>query len=142
LPSRPPSPSPPSTPKPEPIDAFKFGITLNYGADPDSIRLPRKFGKVIGVKTNQVVLRVRGGATVLWTVEFLFDHTGTPYLASGWRKFCQWHEIMAGHFVIFNYDGEHQITATVFDETMCRRHYVAIAHNKAVISSSSDEDDE
>jgi hypothetical protein len=33
--------------------------------------------------------------------------TSTPYLASGWRRFCQRHEIMAGHFVVFNYDGEH-----------------------------------
>jgi hypothetical protein len=60
-----PSPSPPSTPEPDPIDGFEFGVTLNYGADLDSIRLPRKFGKVIDVKTNQVVLRVHGGATGL-----------------------------------------------------------------------------
>jgi hypothetical protein len=32
-------------PEPEPVDGFEFDITLNYGADPDSIRLPRKFGK-------------------------------------------------------------------------------------------------
>jgi hypothetical protein len=126
-------------PEPEPVDGFEFGVTLNYGADPDSIRLPRKFGKVVDVKTNQVVLRVRGGATGLWTVELLFDRTGTPYLASGWRRFCQWHEIVAGHFVVFNYDGEHQITVSVFDQTMCRRHYVATAHGKAAISSSSSE---
>jgi hypothetical protein len=78
-----PSPSPPSTPEPKPVDRFEFSVTLNYGADPDSIRLPRKFGKVVDVKTNQVVLRVRGSATSLWTVELLFDRTGTPYLASG-----------------------------------------------------------
>jgi hypothetical protein len=108
-------PLPPSTSKPEPIDGFGFGITLNYGADPDSIRLPRKFGKVVDVKTNQVVLRARGDAPGLWTVELLFDRTGTPYLANGWRRFCQRHEIMAGHFVIFNYDGEHQIMVSVFD---------------------------
>jgi hypothetical protein len=29
------------------------------------------------------MLRVRGGATGLWTVELLFDRTDTPYLASG-----------------------------------------------------------
>jgi hypothetical protein len=75
-------------------------------------------------------------------VELLFDGIGTPYLASGWRKFCHRHEIVAEHFVIFNYDGEHQITVTVFDETMYRRHYVATARGKAVVSSSFDEDDE
>jgi hypothetical protein len=26
-------------PKPEPVDGFKFGVTLNYDGDPDSIRL-------------------------------------------------------------------------------------------------------
>jgi hypothetical protein len=41
-----------------------------------------------------------------------------PYMASGWRRFCQRHEIVAGHFVVFNYDGEHQITVSVFNETM------------------------
>jgi hypothetical protein len=128
--------------KPEPIDGFEFGVTLNYSTDPDSIRLPRKFEKIVDVKTNQVVLRVRGGATSLWTVELLFDRTGTLYLANGWRRFCQHHEIMAGHFVVFNYDVEHQITVSVFDQTMCRRHYVVTARSKSAISSSSSEDDQ
>jgi hypothetical protein len=75
-------------------------------------------------------------------VELLFDRTGTPYMASGWRRFCQRHEIMAYHFLIFNYDGNHQIMVTVFNETMCRRHYVAPARGKAAVSSSSFEDDQ
>jgi hypothetical protein len=87
------------------------------------------------------VLRVRGGATGLWTVELLFDRTNTLYRASGWIRFCQRHEIVARHFVVFNYDDEHQITMSVFDETMCRRHYVATARGKAAVSSSSFEDD-
>jgi hypothetical protein len=130
------------TPEPEPVDGFEFGVTLNYGADPDSIRLPRKFGKVVDVRTNPVMLRVCGGTTGLWTVELLFDRTGTPYLASGWRRFCQRHEIVAGHFVVFNYDSEHHITVSVFDKTMCRRHSVVTARGKASVSSSSSEDDQ
>jgi hypothetical protein len=141
-PSPPPSPYPSSTSEPEPVDGFELGVTLNYGVDPDSIRLPCKFGKVVDIKTNQVVLRVRGGATGLWTVELLFDRTGTPYLANGWRRFCQRHEIVVGHFVVFNYDGEHQITVSVFDQTMCHRHYVAAARGKAAISSPSSKDDQ
>jgi hypothetical protein len=129
-------------PDPEPVDGFEFGVTLNYGADPDSIRLPRKFSKVVDVKTNQFVLRVHGGAISLWTVEPLFDRTGNPYLANGWRRFYQRHEIVADHFVVFNYDGEHQITVSVFDQTMCHQHYIAAAHGKAAISSSSSEDDQ
>jgi hypothetical protein len=66
--------------------------------------------------------------------------TSTPYLASGWRRFCQRHEIMVGHFVVFNYNGEHQIMVSVFDQTMCRRYYVAIARGKAAVSSSSEDD--
>jgi hypothetical protein len=129
-------------PEPERVDGFEFGVTFNYGGDPDSIRLPRKFGDVVDVRTNQFLLRVRGGATGLWTVELLFDRTGTPYLASGWRRFYQWHEIVAGHFVVSNYDGDHQIMVTVFDETMYRWHYVAPSHDKAAVSSSSSEDDQ
>jgi hypothetical protein len=49
--------------EPEPVDMFEFGATLNYGSDPDSIRLPRKFRDVVDVRMNQVLLRVRGGAT-------------------------------------------------------------------------------
>jgi hypothetical protein len=72
-----------STPEPKPIDGFKFGVTLNYDSDPDSIRLPRKFGDVVDMRMNQVLLRVHSGATSYWTTEVLFDRTGTPYLASG-----------------------------------------------------------
>jgi hypothetical protein len=49
---------------------------------------------------------------------------------------------MAGHFVVFNYDGDHQITVTVFDETMCHRHYIAPARGKAAVSSSSFSEDD
>jgi hypothetical protein len=90
--------------------------------------------------TNQVMLRMRDGATGLWTVELLIDRIDTPFLASGWRRFCQRHEIVAGHFVIINYDGEHQIMVSVFDQTMCRWHYVATARGKAAVSSSSEDD--
>jgi hypothetical protein len=82
------------------------------------------------MRTNQVVLRVRGGATGICPTELLFDRTGTPYLASGWRRFCQRHDIMAGHLLIFNFDGDHQITVTVFDVDMCRGQYVAPARGK------------
>jgi hypothetical protein len=47
---------------------------------------------------------------------------------------------VAGHFIVFNYDGEHHITVSVFNETMCHRHYVATARGKAAISSSSEDD--
>jgi hypothetical protein len=88
-------------PELEHVDGFEFGVTLNYGSDPDSIRLPCKFGDMIDVRTNQVLLRVRY-ATGYWTVEVLFNRTGTPYLASGWSRLCQKHEIEAGQFVVFN----------------------------------------
>jgi hypothetical protein len=85
---------------------------------------------------------VHGGATGLWITELLFDRIGTPYVASGWRRFCQRHEIVAGHFLVFNYDGDHQITVMVFDETICRRHYLAPARGKAAASPSFSEDDQ
>jgi hypothetical protein len=39
-------------PEPELVDGFEFGVTLNYGGDPDSIRPSRKFGNVVDVRTN------------------------------------------------------------------------------------------
>jgi hypothetical protein len=59
---------------------------------------------------------VRGGATGIWPTELLYDRTGMPYLASGWRRFCQQHGIMPGHLLAFNFDDDHQITVTVFDD--------------------------
>jgi hypothetical protein len=82
---------------------------------------------VVDVRTNQVVMCVHGGATGIWPMEFLFDRIGTPYLASGWRRFCQRHGIMVGNLLVFNFDGDHQITVTIFDGGMCRRQYVAPA---------------
>jgi hypothetical protein len=61
--------------------------------------------------------------------------------ASGWRRFCQRHDIVAGHLLVFNFDGDHQITVIVFDEDMCRRQYVAPARGKPIVSSS-DEDEQ
>jgi hypothetical protein len=97
---------------------------------------------VVDVRTNQVVLRVRGGATGIWPMELLFDRTGTPYLASGWRRFCQRHDIVAGNLLVFNFDGDHQITVNVFNADMCRRQYVAPARGKPDVSSSDEEEDD
>jgi hypothetical protein len=88
---------------------------------------------VVDVTTNQVHLRVRGGATGYWTAAALFDRFGEIFLAKGWKRFCRMHKIEAGHFLVFNYDGDHIITISVFDESMCRRHY-----NAAAQYSSSD----
>jgi hypothetical protein len=74
-------------------------------------------------------------------VEVLFDRSGTPYLANGWRRICHAHEIAAGHFVVFNYDSDHMLTVTVFEDTMCRRHYFAPASGKAAATSSSEDDE-
>jgi hypothetical protein len=75
-------------------------------------------------------------------MELLFDRTDTPYLASGWRRFCQRHGIVAGHLLVFNFDGDHPITVTVFDVDMCRRQYVVPAHGKPVVFSSNDDEDD
>jgi hypothetical protein len=97
---------------------------------------------VVDVRTNQVVLWVHGSATGIWPTKLLFDRTGTPYLAIGWRRFCQRHNIMAGHLVVFNFDGDHQIKVTVFDEDMCRRQYIAPARGKPTVSSDDDGEDD
>jgi hypothetical protein len=97
---------------------------------------------VVNVRTNQVVLRVRGGATGIWPMELLFDRIGTPYLASRWRRFCQRHDIVPGYLLVSNFDGDHQITVTVFDGDMFCRQYVAPARGKPDVSSSDDNKDD
>jgi hypothetical protein len=59
------------------------------------------------------------------------------YPASGWRRFCRVHQIRAGHFLVFNYDGEQTLTVTVFDKIICCRHYPPAALANTVVSSSS-----
>jgi hypothetical protein len=78
---------------------FDFGVTLYHGMDKDTIRLPHQFASVVDDRHEQVLLRVRGGAIDMWTTEVLFDCSSMMYLASGWRRFCRVHEIMAGHFL-------------------------------------------
>jgi hypothetical protein len=58
-------------------------MTLNFDADQDSVALPCKFDDVVDMRTHQVVLRVRGGATGIWPTDLLFDRASTPYLSSG-----------------------------------------------------------
>jgi hypothetical protein len=80
---------------------------------------------------------VRGGAIGVWTADVLFDLSSMMYLASGWRRFCCVHQIRNGHFLVFNYDGQHTLTVTIFDGTMCYRHYTPTALANVAISSSS-----
>jgi hypothetical protein len=42
---------------------------------------------------------------------------------------------VAGHFLVFNYDGGHQLTVMVFDDTMCHCHYVVPTRGKAAATS-------
>jgi hypothetical protein len=94
---------------------------------------------VVDDRHEQVLLRVHDSATDVWAAEALFDRSVTMYLAGGWWRFCRLHEIMAGHFIVFNYDGEQTITVTVFVETMCRHYYMPSLANIAVSSSSDNE---
>jgi hypothetical protein len=49
---------------------------------------------------------------------------------------------MAGNLLVFNFDGDYQLTVTVFDEDMCRRQFVAPAPAKPAISSDEDNEDD
>jgi hypothetical protein len=93
-------------------------VTIYNGMDKDMIRLPWQFAPVVTNQEEQVLLRVRRGAIGAWTVEVLFDRSGTMYLASGWRRFCRIHQIRVRQFLVFNYDGEHTLTVKVFGEIM------------------------
>jgi hypothetical protein len=59
----------------------------------------------------------------------LFNRFSEMYPANGWKRF-RMHTIEPGHFLVFNYNA-----VSVFNESMCRRHYNAAAH----YSSSDDE---
>jgi hypothetical protein len=49
---------------------------------------------------------------------------------------------MVGNLLVFNFDGDHQITVNVFDADMCRRQYVAPARCKPDVSSFDDDEDD
>jgi hypothetical protein len=119
-----------SGPEPEPIDRFEFGLTMHRGMNMTVIKLPSRFPTVVDGTEDHVLLR-----SSYWTVEVLFDQFGEMYLANGWKWFCRVHEIEVGNFLVFNYDGHHTITASVFDDSMCCRHYIVAAH----YTSSDDE---
>ncbi|KAK1613270.1 hypothetical protein QYE76_036945 [Lolium multiflorum] len=59
----------------------------------------------------------------LWPSEVMFDGEGQMFLHNGWRCFARSHDIEAGHFVVFKYDGHNDFSVKVLDGTMCRRHY-------------------
>jgi hypothetical protein len=58
---------------------------------------------VVDNQEEHVLLRVRHGATGAWTVEVLFDRSGTMYLASGWRGFCRIHQSRVMQFLVFSH---------------------------------------
>jgi hypothetical protein len=127
-------------PEPEPADGFEFGVTPYNGMDRDTPRLPQQFASMVDDQEEQVLLQVRGGAIGVWTVEVLLDRSGVMYLASGWKRFCCYHQIRAGHFLVLKYDGQYTLTVTVFEETMCRRHYTHAALANATNDSSDDDE--
>jgi hypothetical protein len=49
---------------------------------------------------------------------------------------------VASNLLVFNFDGDHQITVAVFDGDMCHRQYIAPARGKPAVSSSSSSSDE
>jgi hypothetical protein len=49
---------------------------------------------------------------------------------------------VADNLLVFNFDGDHQITVTVFNGDMCHRQYNAPARGKPAISSSNDDEDD
>uniref|UniRef100_A0ACD5ZC44 Uncharacterized protein n=1 Tax=Avena sativa TaxID=4498 RepID=A0ACD5ZC44_AVESA len=90
----------------------------------DRLLLPQKSASVLdGQEPHKLELQVPGGNTGLWPVDMLFDRIGQMYLYTGWKQFTHAHEIEAGHFLIFKYDGNGVLVVIVFDETMCWRHY-------------------
>jgi hypothetical protein len=125
------------TSTPELVDGFEFDVTLHRGMNMDMLKLFWKFSSLVDDQDEPVPLRVRSCATGMWTVEVMFDRFGEMYLTSGWKRFCRMHQIEAGHFVVTKYDGDYTLTVSIFDETMCRRHYIA-----AAAANDSNSDDE
>jgi hypothetical protein len=76
-----------------------------------------------GQEPREVTLREASGGRHLWDVEVLFDGEGRMYLDRGWERFARAHDLGLGNFLVFSYDGDAVLTVTVFDGSMCRRHY-------------------
>jgi hypothetical protein len=83
--------TPPSSslsPEPERIDGFEFGVTLHRGMNMNMMKLHRRCLLVVDEMENQLLIRIRGGATRYWTAKVLFDRFGEMYLANGWKRFA------------------------------------------------------
>ncbi|KAK1664122.1 hypothetical protein QYE76_052281 [Lolium multiflorum] len=96
----------------------------------DRLRLPQRFASIFdGQKPHHILLRVFGGATILWSAEVMSDGEGQMFPHNGWRRFARSHTIDVEHFVVFQYDCHNEFNVTVFNETMCRRHYHSDENN-------------
>ena len=58
-------------------------------------------------------------------MEVWFDGAGHMYLHDGWEEFARVHDLRAGHFIVFTYDGVAVLDVKIFDNTMCHRNYNA-----------------
>ncbi|KAK1642060.1 hypothetical protein QYE76_059865 [Lolium multiflorum] len=97
---------------------------MHHGMNWDRLHLPQRFTSIVdGQEPHHVLMRVSGGATVMWLAEVMFDGEGHMFLHNGWRCFTRSHAIEARHFVISKCDGHDEFSVKVFDETMCRCHY-------------------
>jgi hypothetical protein len=73
------SPSPPLSPDSVAINlfGFDFDVTIHWGMDWDRHCLPQKFMLIVGgQEPHEIGLRVAGGATIMWSMEEMFDLLG------------------------------------------------------------------
>ncbi|OAY79780.1 putative B3 domain-containing protein [Ananas comosus] len=80
-----------------------------------------------------------------WHITLQRDVDDSMYFDSGWREFSQAHNLVAGCFVVFRYEGNMVFKVKVFDTSGCRKQYEKIAHGiveEISVDSKDEEPDE
>jgi hypothetical protein len=87
-------------------------------------KLPNKFAEFLaGWKTASVNLREDSCGQCRWPVEVLFDGQGKMYLDTGFEKFARIHGLEVGCLLLCRYEGDCNMSVSVFNDSCCHRHY-------------------
>ncbi|XP_020102765.1 B3 domain-containing protein Os01g0723500-like [Ananas comosus] len=76
-----------------------------------------------------------------WHVTLVRDGDNRLYFDNGWREFSQAHELVAGDFVLFRYEGNMVFKAKVFNTSGCCKLRGKIVHGVSKRSSGETKDE-
>ncbi|XP_020102507.1 putative B3 domain-containing protein Os04g0347400 isoform X2 [Ananas comosus] len=82
--------------------------------------IPRPIAELLTKKRNATAT-LFSPLGKFWHITLVRDGDDRLYFDNGWREFSQAHELVAGDFVLFRYEGNMVFKAKVFDTSGCRK---------------------